>query len=345
MEPSLNRWIICGILSDSMCWHYWDSAVFNKLSELFHSWRERKNNKVVKVKLETLLDELMINNANHLVHANNSNRVWIFTEQGQWTAAVRLDMTVITAQCQGLRSPGLFITTAPNMFLFVWLYFLCVFQSPTLWAPWSGGPIFTSSSARWPWSFIISRRFWSFCLSLCLDLTVYCKLAGFLPGDGVPCSSGVQGWPGGLSARLGEAVDHVPEGTAQLLSARRLTLLLQPLARHERHHPHAGTGRHPRPLLHATQQARWYTAHRLKGEGAGLSLRLSSSSLPASPGRRCVCLICSSSLESLRAGLKSRNPQSLFGPLCQMKRCLNPGIVMQSICEFCSAVFTSISHI
>lgn len=64
-----------------------------------------------------------------------------------------------------------------------------------------------------------------------------------------------------------------------------------------------------------------------------MSLRLSSSSLPASPGRRCVCLTCSSSLESLRAGLKSRNPPSLFGPLCQMKRCLNPGIVMQSICE------------
>lgn len=64
-----------------------------------------------------------------------------------------------------------------------------------------------------------------------------------------------------------------------------------------------------------------------------MSLRPSSSSLPASPGRRCVCLTCSSSLESLRAGLKNRNPQSLFGPLCQMKRCLNLGIVMQSICE------------
>lgn len=36
---------------------------------------KKKNNKVVKVKLETLLDELMINNANHLVHANNSNGI------------------------------------------------------------------------------------------------------------------------------------------------------------------------------------------------------------------------------------------------------------------------------
>lgn len=50
--------------------------------------------------------------------------------------------------------------------------------------------------------------------SLCLELTVYRRLAGSLPGDGVPRSSGVQGRPGGLSACPGEAVDHVPEGTA-----------------------------------------------------------------------------------------------------------------------------------
>lgn len=67
----------------------------------------------------------------------------------------------------------------------------------------------------------------------CPKLTVYCKHAGFLPGDGIPRSSGVQGRPGGLSARPGEAVDHVLEGTAQLLSAGRLALLLQPPARHE----------------------------------------------------------------------------------------------------------------
>lgn len=70
----------------------------------------------------------------------------------------------------------------------------------------------------------------------------------------------------------------------------------------------------------ATQRTGW------KERGAGLSSRLSSSSFPASPAQRCVCLTCSSSLESLRAGSKSRNPQSLFGPLCQMKRCLNPGL-------------------
>lgn len=92
--------------------------------------------------------------------------------------------------------------------------------------------------------------------SVSLEPTVYCTPAGFLPGDGVPGSSGVQGRPGGLSARPGEAVDHLPEGTAQLLSARRLALLLQPPARHQRHHPHAGTRRHPGPLLHPTQQAR-----------------------------------------------------------------------------------------
>lgn len=170
-------------------------------------------------------------------------------------------------------------------------------------------------------------------LSLRLERRVYCKPAGLVPGDGVPSGSGVQGGPGRLSACPGEAVDHLPEGTAQLLSAGRLALLLQPLARHERHHPHAGTRRHPGPLLHAPQQARRYTSHRLKGERPGLSLQLSCPSLAASPGLRCVCSTCSSSLESLRAGLRSRNPQSLFGPLCQMKRCLNPGIVMQSIAE------------
>lgn len=55
--------------------------------------------------------------------------------------------------------------------------------------------------------------FLSLSLSFSLKLMVYCKHAGFLPGNGVPRGSGVQSRPGGLSARPGEAVDHLPEGT------------------------------------------------------------------------------------------------------------------------------------
>ena len=55
--------------------------------------------------------------------------------------------------------------------------------------------------------------------------------------------------------------------------------------------------------------------------------------LVASPVLPCACLTCSSSLTSLRAGLKSRNPQSLFGLQSRTKQCLNRGIVMQSVCE------------
>lgn len=57
------------------------------------------------------------------------------------------------------------------------------------------------------------------------------------------------------------------------------------------------------------------------------------SCLVASLALRCVCLICSNLLMSLRVGLKSRNPQSLFGLLYQTKRCLNPGMVVHSVCE------------
>lgn len=53
-------------------------------------------------------------------------------------------------------------------------------------------------------------------------------------------------------------------------------------------------------------------------------------SLVASLVLRYACLTCSSSLTSLRAGSKSRNPRSLFGLLYRTKRCLNQGIVMQS---------------
>lgn len=61
--------------------------------------------------------------------------------------------------------------------------------------------------------------------------------------------------------------------------------------------------------------------------------QLFSLSLLASLALRCVCLICSSSLMSLRAVLKSRNPPSLFGLLYQMRQCLNQGIIMQNVCE------------
>lgn len=64
------------------------------------------------------------------------------------------------------------------------------------------------------------------------------------------------------------------------------------------------------------------------------------SSLAASLALRCVCLTCSSSLMSLRVGLKSRNPQSLFGLLYLMKPCLNPGMVIQSVCEQNCPIYT-----
>lgn len=60
---------------------------------------------------------------------------------------------------------------------------------------------------------------------------------------------------------------------------------------------------------------------------------LFSLSLLAFLALRCVCLICSSSLMSLRAVLKSRNPPSLFGLLYQTRQCLNQGIIMQNVCE------------
>lgn len=62
-----------GIPSDNN----WDSTVFNKPSELslFFTEGPGENNKAVKVKPGTLLDELMKNNANHLVRANNSKRI------------------------------------------------------------------------------------------------------------------------------------------------------------------------------------------------------------------------------------------------------------------------------
>lgn len=100
---------------------------------------------------------------------------------------------------------------------------LVVFQSPTLSAPWSGAPTFTSSSERWPWSFIIWRRSHSMSLlvshSFCLGWT---NLSTPAPasGDGFPGGPRVQGRPGRLPASPGEAVDHVSQSEAQLLRAR-----------------------------------------------------------------------------------------------------------------------------
>ena len=147
----------------------------------------------------------------------------------------------------------------------------------------------------------------------------------------------MQSGPGRLSARPRETVDHVPQGEAQLFSPGRFTLLLQPLTRHERHHPHAGTGRHPRPLLHATQQVNetHATTDSKKCKCCFWSHQLCpfSVSPPASPALRCVCSTCNSSLMSSRVGLKSRNPPSPFGLPYRTRQCLNRGIVMQSVCE------------
>lgn len=101
----------------------------------------------------------------------------------------------------------------------------------------------------------------SLSLSPFLLLLFYCPsilliLACFVPGDGLPRGPCVQGGPGWLPARPRETVDHISEGAAQLLRPGRFTLLLQPLARHKQHHPHAGTRRHPGSLLHATKQVR-----------------------------------------------------------------------------------------
>lgn len=70
--------------------------------------------------------------------------------------------------------------------------------------------------------------------------------------------------------------------------------------------------------------------------------QLSSPSLLAFLALRCVCLTCSSSLMSSRAALKSRNPPSQFGLLYRTKQCPNQGIVLQSVCECCSAAVMSI---
>lgn len=154
-------------------------------------------------------------------------------------------------------------------------------------------------------------------LSLRLELMVCSNPAGFPPGDGVPRGSGVQGGPGRLSARPGEAVDHLPEGTAQLLGAGRLALLLQPPARHERHHPHAGPRRHPGPLLHATQQARRYTSRRLQGELRGLSSRLSSASLSSSIPGSAVCVFDMQQLARVFEGRfkEQKSPESIWTPV------------------------------
>lgn len=87
--------------------------------------------------------------------------------------------------------------------------------------------------------------------------------------------------------------------------------------------------------LFSTPPNRYGSAHRKVAKTNRLVrlYQMSLLSLLAFLALRCVCLTCSSLLTSSRAGLKSRNPLSLFGLLCQMKQCLNRGIVMQSVCE------------
>lgn len=75
--------------------------------------------------------------------------------------------------------------------------------------------------------------------------------------------------------------------------------------------------------MHTNKHKHYFTHHHL----------IFFFSVAASLALRCVCLTCSSSLMSSRDGLKSRNPQSLFGLLYLTKQCLNRGIVMQSVCE------------
>lgn len=59
-----------------------------------------------------------------------------------------------------------------------------------------------------------------------------------------------------------------------------------------------------------------------------------SLSIPAFPAPRCACSTCSSSLTFSRAGSKSRNPLSPYGPLCQTRRCPDPGTVTSSVTAY-----------
>lgn len=73
-------------------------------------------------------------------------------------------------------------------------------------------------------------------------------------GGCVSRSTRVQNRSGRFAACARKAMDVLPESSAELLNTRRLTLLLQPPAFHQSHHPHARQGYHPRCLLHTLQQ-------------------------------------------------------------------------------------------
>lgn len=79
-------------------------------------------------------------------------------------------------------------------------------------------------------------------------------LSAVVPGGGVPCGPGVQERPGRLPSGAGKAVDILPEGTAQLLCARGLPLLLQCAAGRHRCRQPGGPARGPCSFLHPQQQ-------------------------------------------------------------------------------------------
>lgn len=142
------------------------------------------------------------------------------------------------------------------------------------------------------------------------------NLARFIPGDGVPCGSCVQGRPGRLSACPRETVDHIPEGTTQLLGPGRFTLLLQPLTCHKRHHPHAGTRRHPGPLLHATKQVQRHTQHGHKEVQTILSSSTVFSFSASIPGSA-VCVFDMQQLAHVFEGRfkEQKSPESIWTPV------------------------------
>lgn len=86
------------------------------------------------------------------------------------------------------------------------------------------------------------------------DTGLRARLSTVTPGGGVPRGPGVQERCGGLPSCAGEAMDVLPEGTAELLCARGLPLLLQRAAGRDGRGQPGGPARGPCRLLHPQQQ-------------------------------------------------------------------------------------------
>lgn len=186
----------------------------------------------------------MINYVNPFVRDDKLNKTWIFNEHAWWTAAVHVDVAVITAPCQGpwsvILGPGHCTTSAQYVGVCVFeclseSFSLLLFFRALLCELHGVGASYLFLLQRDGHGVSSSREgafFVCFFLTLSLSSSsfdypfIIFNLACFIPGDGVPCGSRVQSRPGWLSACPWKTVDHIPKGTAQLLRPGRFTLLL-----------------------------------------------------------------------------------------------------------------------